>query len=885
METTKEKHYYAFISYKREDEEWAKWVQEEFEKYLLPATLNGRDDLPKSFHPVFRDIDELKAGNLPTQIHNALASSLNLVVICSPRLADDENAKWVNQEILDFIEIGKKEGVDNVKHIFPFIVDGKPHAGDERECFPMVLRELAKEQERIGGNINEGGDVGQINRERAFVKVLAGTLPDSISFDMLWDRYDRAKMERERKEKEERDKLLIAQSRFVAEKAMSILEEGDSYLARVLALEVLPKDLANPDRPFTPEAGAVLYNTFLNGTTVLRCQSHDLVGAQFSPDGNSIVSASTQGGVEVWNAMDGNKLFVIQDCGFVNDVSYSHDGKRILVTSMSHGILVYDSKTGSEIQKIRVGGNPLCARYSLDDNLIAVGTQLSNGVSSEASSIYFLDASTGEVLKELEGHMGSVRSVAFSPYGEKLVSGSDDKTVKLWDVETGELLRTYEGHKAEVISVAYSPDGKYIASGSLDGTVRLWFPYIDMEAGLFNEHKSEIVSVNFSPDGERVVIAYCDNTVRIWNHAMMKEEYTFEGHERPVFSAAFDQNGERVISAAKDGTVRIWEVEPKAFEPKLEIETHSYPMEYAAITTDGQKIVTASDEYVKIWDAYTGDELHSVRVTENGYAGQIAISPDDKLAVVATYSTPSKLLDLETGKIMKVFSWPESASYVAAFSPDGDKVLLAHSSNVGIWDINTGKQLFSFVTGDSGSPHSVRYSFDGTKIITTKNHIAQIWDSKTGALIQTLTGHSSEVYDAVFSPDGKWAATASGDFTAKIWDVATGKEIRSFIGHADRVSSVAFSPDQGRLITCSNDNSVRVWDVGSGREMCGLVGHRKGVERAFFDLSGKRVVSVAGDSVIRIWDFPSLQDLIDQTRERFKDRPLTEEERRQYYLE
>lgn len=890
MKTTKEKHYFAFISYKREDEEWAKWFQNELENYHLPSTLNGRDDLPESFRPVFRDIDELKAGNLPTQIYNALAASLNLVVICSSQLADDENAKWVNKEIMDFIEIGKKEGINNIGHIFPFIVEGVPHAGDERECFPKALRELSKEQERIGGNINEGGNVSDINRERAFVKVLAGMLPDSVSFDMLWNRYDRDKMERERKEKEERDKLLIAQSRFVAEKAMR-MAETDSYLARILAIEVLPKDLENPDRPFTPEAGAVLYNTFLKDTAVLHCQSYDLVGAQFSPDGKRIASASVQDGIEIWDAMDGNRLFVIQDCGFVNNVSYSHDGNRILVASMSHGILVYEANTGAEILKTKVNGHSLCAIYSPDDDIIAVGTQLSNGISSETSSIFILDAHTGEVLKELEGHAGSVWSVAFSPFGDELISGSDDKTVKLWDVETGRCVRTYEGHCAAVMSVAYSPDEKYLASGSLDGTVRLWFPYTDMEASLFKNHNAEAISVSFSPDGKKVVVASSDNTVRVWKHEMMEEDCIFKGHERPVFSASYDREGKRVVSAAKDGTVRVWEAEKIAFDPKLVIETRSYPMEYATITSDGKKILTATDEYVKIWDASTGEELHSVHVTENGYAGQIAISPDDKLAVVATYATPSKLLSLETGKIVRLFSWEDSEgynagmAYNASFSPDGDKVLLSNSRMMGVWDINTGKRLRLFDTEDSGCPRSVRFSSDGSKIITTKDHVAKIWNFLTGDLIHTLTGHSSEVYDAVFSVNGQWVATASADHAAKLWDVKTGQEIRSFIGHADSVASVAFSPDQRLLITGSDDKTVRIWDVNSGREICRFVGHKKSVRRAFFDSSGKRVISVAGDSIIRIWDFPSLQDLIDQTRERFKNRPLTDEERRKYYLE
>ena len=869
--------YYAFISYNREDEEWAMWLQHELEHYHLPDALKDREDLPKEFRPVFRDVDELSAGELPSQIYNALENSANIIVVCSPRAVSSE---WVNKEISDFIEIGKTKGLDNVDRIFPFIIEGAPNAQHEaQECFPESLRA----KNLLAGNVNENG------RDRAFVKIMAGMLPD-VEFDDIWNRYEREKAEEERRKREERDKLLISQSRFVAEKAMS-MAVTDSYLARILAIEVLPKDMENPDRPFSPEAGTVLYNTFLKGSAVLHCQSFDLVGAQFSPDGKRIASASVRDGVEVWDAEDGSRLFVIKECGFVNDVSYSHDGNRILVASLSHGVLVYDAENGDSILKVKVSGEQLCARYSPDDDLIAVGTQLCHGIGTESSSIYILDAKTGEVLKELEGHTGGVRSVTFSPFGDELISGSDDKTVKLWDVETGECVRTYEGHNAAVLSVAYSPDEKYLASGSLDGTVRLWLPYIDMEAGLFDKHKSEVVSISFSPDGDRVVIASCDNTVRIWNHPMMKEERIYDGHEGPVFSASFDQEGKRVVSAAKDGTVRVWDVESTAFDPILEIETHSHPMQYATITSDGKKILTATDTYVKIWDAFTGEELHSVRVTENGYAGQIAISPDDKLAVVATFSTPSKLLSLETGKIVRLFSWKNSQGYVvgmayiASFSPDGNKVLLSNSSVIGVWDVNTGKLLRLFDTEDSGCPNSVRFSSDGSKIITTKDRVAQIWDLKTGNLIHTLTGHSSEVYDAVFSADGQWAATASADHTAKLWDVMTGKVIKSFIGHADTVASVAFSHDQGLLITGSGDQTVRIWDVDSGREICKLVGCKKRVRRAFFDSTGKRVVSVAADSIIRIWEFPSLQDLIDQTRERFKNRPLTPEERRKYYLE
>ena len=172
-----DKEYFAFISYKREDEKWAKWLAHELDNYKLPSTLNGKE-LPQSLRKTFRDVDELSAGNLPEQIYKALSMADNLIVVCSPRSA---NSDWVNKEIEDFIKI--KDG--KVDHIFPFIIEGEPFSKDEsKECFPKKLRELPQDKEILGGNINEQG-----GRNAAVVKVVAGML--GVSFDSLWNRFER----------------------------------------------------------------------------------------------------------------------------------------------------------------------------------------------------------------------------------------------------------------------------------------------------------------------------------------------------------------------------------------------------------------------------------------------------------------------------------------------------------------------------------------------------------------------------------------------------------------------------------------------------------------------------------------------------------------------
>ena len=167
--------YYAFISYKREDEAFAKWLQHKLEHYRLPSNLNGRTNLPKRVSPIFRDVEELNPGNLPKQIQHSLKSSKFLIVICSPRSAKSE---WVDKEVQIFLSMGRLDSV------IPFIIAGSAFAQNpNEECFPMALRTLPNENEILGANVSEMG------RDAAAVKVVSKMF--DLKFDQLWRRYER----------------------------------------------------------------------------------------------------------------------------------------------------------------------------------------------------------------------------------------------------------------------------------------------------------------------------------------------------------------------------------------------------------------------------------------------------------------------------------------------------------------------------------------------------------------------------------------------------------------------------------------------------------------------------------------------------------------------
>ncbi|KAK3946786.1 hypothetical protein QBC32DRAFT_329042 [Pseudoneurospora amorphoporcata] len=164
-----------------------------------------------------------------------------------------------------------------------------------------------------------------------------------------------------------------------------------------------------------------------------------------------------------------------------------------------------------------------------------------------------------EGLLTLEGHSDSVSSVAFSPDGQRLASGSWDKTIKIWDPASGSCLQTLEGHSGYVSSVAFSPDGQRLASYSDDKTIKIWDPASGSCLQTLEGHSDSVRSVAFSPDGQRLASGSWDKTIKIWDLASGSCLQTLEGHSDSVWSVAFSPDGQRLASYSDDKTIKIWD--------------------------------------------------------------------------------------------------------------------------------------------------------------------------------------------------------------------------------------------------------------------------------------------------------------------------------------
>lgn len=255
------------------------------------------------------------------------------------------------------------------------------------------------------------------------------------------------------------------------------------------------------------------------------------------------------------------------------------------------------------------------------------GHRLASGSFDKTIKIW--DADTGALIKTLTGHSGNVRSIAFSPDGNRLASGSDDFTIKIWDTGSGALIKTLEGRTGFVYSVVFHPDGRRLASGNGDwngGWLTVW----DLDAGVPLKSVSQllpILSVAFSRDGNNLASGGFDKTIKVWDTSTLTLLKTLSGHTDWVRSVAFSPDGRTVASGSEDKTIRLWDLSTERCRNTL--NGHSDSVWSIAFSPSGRSVASGSaDRTTKLWDADTAgllktldghsDDVDSVAFSPNG---------------------------------------------------------------------------------------------------------------------------------------------------------------------------------------------------------------------------------------------------------------------------
>lgn len=296
------------------------------------------------------------------------------------------------------------------------------------------------------------------------------------------------------------------------------------------------------------------------------------------------------------------------------------------------------------------------------------------------------------------GHRETITSVAFSPNGKQVLTGSVDHTAILWNTETAEQIRVFFGHTDHIEGVAFNPDGHQILTGGMDKKAILWNADTGERVRAFEGHTGTVHSVAFSPNGNLVLTGAQDSTAILWKADTGEQVRAFRGHSGEVYSVAFSPNGKLVLIGAQDGTATLW-------------------------------------------NADTGTQVRMF----NGNSGEVfsaVFSPDGKQVFTGARNGVAILWDVSSGEQSRVFKGNSGTVFSVRFDRTGKRVLTGDQNSLAIlWDVDTGEQLLLF-KGHGGWINSVAFSPDGRRVLTglsgspkssVPEYLAILWDADLSA--------------------------------------------------------------------------------------------------------------------------------------------------------
>lgn len=451
---------------------------------------------------------------------------------------------------------------------------------------------------------------------------------------------------------------------------------------------------------------------------------------------------------------------------------------------------------------------------------------------------FFLDQRLRETWRSWQGHERSVSTVAFSPDGHLLASGSADDTVRLWDVKSQQLLKTLRGHRNMVWCLAFFPDGSRLVSSGGDGRAILWDIRTGQEVLTLPKTRSRdwlessafrqpiarpsgrVEAVAVSPDGEHVVTGDDAGNAMIWSARTGEPERAIEAHRKTIHGVAFTPDGSRLVTSSYDKTAKVWDVQ--SGREMMTLEGHTNAIESHAISADGRHLITGShDGTARIWDLETGKELRQLPGPRGGVMC-VAFAPDGQRVATGGETTAS-IWVFHTGAILKRYRTQGATIDSCAFSPDGRWLALVDlARRIALWNV-TAEGDYAELTGQDQYLYAIRFSPDGRRLVTGGiGKTVETWDATTHQQLARCSGHDGFIQTAIFLSDGRRVASAGDDHSVRIWDAATGTPLVLLLEHGDRVNSLAGFGDGRRLASGSNDGTVRIWDLSNERSIATL---------------------------------------------------------------
>ena len=855
------KQYYAFISYKSEDVEWAIWLQHELEHYHLPASFNGRTDIRQELRPVFRDIDELSAGNLPEQIRQALKNSQNLIVVCSPQAAA---SPWVNQELETFISLGRTD------RIFPFIVEGNA----PKDFFPPALLALPKNEERLGGDASKQG------RDIAFVKVVAGML--GLGFDSLWNRYEKEKAMMERKEREERERLYKIQSLYLSEKALDLQNYGYTPLAIRLSLEALPVNLNNPNRPYTPIAERVL--RFLTCTQQATIMKHDIrediCSIAYNTKKKYIASASAHI-IKIWSIETGQIISEMHFETEIKKVAFNQDGTKVIGTSVGNywrDVCIYEWEIDNKEYITLSEGNEKC-RLVVNKITKEDGVVLSHYPNTNILWDLFHDDLLKSKIQTIANKIDTYSAMIYSPKNNLLVF-SQKKKIAVFDLK--DKTNIYNIDIADWSHIKVDLQEEHLILAYIN-EIRVYFLKNGQLLRNANSIDSPVLAFSCNQNSTSITYATSDGVFN-WNY-ITEDLYKYCGLENVSYINCFELlDNDSLICFSEDNNIRL--IHLGYDYSKINFDTNVSKLAFS----NDSKTIASICENGQLYISNIQSQLDKTGTNYPSFSKEariIMFSPNDIYLAIASAN-----MIFIYRKVKNCYNFytklqgHKNDVTALSFDKESKRLCSADCYEIKVWRIDSCTCLQCFHDDGQGIILSVLFHPSEAYIIATSYKCIKIWSIIDGNYIHNLSGHTNSVTCLANNERGNCIISGSCDNTLRVWDINSGHHIvvDNTDTHQDTISSIQYYDDVNYLLSFSDDGAIKIWYIdGRNLTMIYEVKFDEKLISAKLNIKTNQIMVATSESLYFI-DFPPTQDLIFKYRQLFKDIDFTDEDKRRYHL-